>query len=50
MLAVLSGSRLEMKVSENIDEETQLLFHYLYSGRTGASDKPSNKANPDQLI
>ena len=49
VLAVLSGSKLEMKVSENIDEETQLLFHYLYSGRTGESDKPSDKANPDQL-
>ena len=49
VLAVLSGTKLEMKVSENIDKETQLLFHYLYSGRTGESDKPSNKANPDQL-
>ena len=49
VLAVLSGSRLEMKASESIDKETQLLFQYLYSGRTGESDKPSNKANPDQL-
>ena len=49
VLAVLSGYRLEMKVSESIDEETQFLFHYLYSGRTGESDKPTNKANPDQL-
>ena len=49
VLAVLSGSKLEMKVSENIDKETQLLFHYLYSDKTGESAKPSNKANPDQL-
>ena len=49
VLAVLSGFKLEMEVSENLDEETQLLFHYLYSGRTGESDKPSNKANPEQL-
>ena len=49
VLAVLSGSKLEMEVSENLDKETQLLFHYLYTDRTGESDKPSNKANPDQL-
>ena len=42
VLAVLSGSRLEMEVSENIDKEAQLLFQYLYSGRTGNS---SNEAD-----
>ena len=41
---VLADSKLEMKVSENVDKETQLLFQYLYSGRTGNS---SNEAATD---
>ena len=41
---VLADSKLEMEVSENIDKETQLLFQYLYSGRTGNS---SNEAATD---
>ena len=44
VLAVLSGSSLEMKVSENTNKEAQLLFQYLYSGRTGNS---SNEAATD---
>ena len=52
VLAVVSGSKLEMKVSENIDKEAQLLFQYLYSGRTGnssneaATDLPKPRSQP----
>ena len=49
VLAVLSGSRLEMNVSENIDKETQLLFQYLYSGRTGnSSNEPTTDTSMTQ--
>ena len=43
VLAVISGSGLELEVAEGHDKEAQLLFQYLYTGKSATLDNPPSE-------
>ena len=43
VLAVISGSGLKLEVAEGHDKETQLLFQYLYTGKSATLDNPPSE-------
>ena len=52
VLAVISGSGLKLEVAEGHDKETQLLFQYLYTGKSESAtldNPPSENLSPNPI-